>query len=442
MFLFFTKLMKKCVIIIIFNYICIFMDPKQPQAHLTLPYHDDMLEAIYRFVEEHRNADATRLLLSGKTPCAEFPLRFAAVQIDCRRKAAAKIPDFLRHREFLFPDAVSSEQASHQAVARYNAGVTGHAVKVLDMTAGLGIDALTSALSGNTVTAIDLDARKAAVLLHNAIVTGVSSLTVTAADSVEWLKESRERFDAIFIDPARRSAGGGRVYAFSDCMPDITSIMDMMLNHAPRVVVKCSPMLDVAQVRHELPGVAQLHAVGVKGECKELLAVVDRDATGYRETAVELDTDGHIVWKMELNPDSDPSIRYLGATPGPGQWLYEPDATVMKFQPWGELSERYPALAKAARTTHLFLGDELYDDFPGRIFRIGDIVDKKKLRALKGTQLNVAVRNYPETADSLRRRYHIGDGGEGFLYGFSSGAGKHLALCRRHQKRNPAESTI
>lgn len=418
------------------------MDPKHPHDTLPLPYGADMLEAIHSFVEEHRNTDTARLLLSGKAPCAGFPLRFAAMQIDCRRKAAAKIPGFLSHREFLFPDLISAEQASHQAVAGYNASVAGSGIKALDMTAGLGIDAMTSALSGNTVTAIELENRKAAVLHHNAEVTGASSLIVIAANSVEWLRAGQERFDTIFIDPARRSASGGRVYAFSDCAPDITAIVDMLLSHAPRVVVKCSPMLDVAQVRRELPSVTELHAVGVKGECKELLAVIDRDGREYTEVAVELDIDSRPLWEISLRQDSEAVVTYIDKAPQAGQWIYEPDATVMKFQPWANLAERYPDLHKAGRTTHLLLGDVLHEDFPGRILMIEEIADKKKLHALKGTQLNVAVRNYPESADSLRRRYHISDGGEDFLYGFSTPAGRHLAICRRYQKRNPAESTI
>ena len=109
-------------------------------------------------------------------------------------------------------------------MAAFHASLTHRGEAILDMTAGLGIDAMTMYRAGASVSACEIDSLKAAALLHNAGVSGAAGLRVINIDSRVILSEPDSRYDVIFIDPARRDRLNGRTYAFSDCEPDVTAM--------------------------------------------------------------------------------------------------------------------------------------------------------------------------------------------------------------------------
>lgn len=403
-------------------------------------------EGFFEFIKSHEHADTAALLLRGDTPSAGFSMAEAAMQIEARRKTAAKLRRFLSHREFLFPTLLSAEQASHQAVGRFHASLLPQRAEVLDMTAGLGIDALSFGEGGAAVTAIDIELCKCQALRHNARVLGLhNNIKVVEADSAQWLATHSNDFDVIFIDPARRDGEMRRTYAFADCAPDVVSLLPLILAHCPRLLIKASPLLDEKAIRAEIPQAGRIFAVGVKGECKEMLVEVTKRECQRSNISVELDAEGNELWSFAAEVEGERQQIPYAEEVEPGMYLYEPDATVMKFAPWGELCRRFPGLQKLDVSTHLFVSPELHDDFPGRRLQIAELPDKKKLRTLKGSQLNVAVRNYPLGAPALAAKYGIRDGGDDFLYGATAGKRRLLMLCHRvgeAQKRRPAESTI
>ncbi|MBR4722220.1 MAG: hypothetical protein IK053_04095, partial [Muribaculaceae bacterium] len=79
------------------------------------------------------------------------------------------------------------------------------------------------------------------------------------------------------IDPARRSRSGGRVYALSDCQPNVVGMLDMIRNITNCLIIKMSPMLDATSVIEELGCVTDIYAIGTHSECKELVAVFKFD---------------------------------------------------------------------------------------------------------------------------------------------------------------------
>lgn len=126
------------------------------------------IEMIYGFIEENAREDINKLLLRYHGKTLPYSLDFAVDQIVARRKTYSKLPSFVCFRKFLFPDLISSEQASDERVAEYHAALAGSGKKILDMTAGLGIDAMSMAMRGNDVTACDIDPNKIDALHHNA----------------------------------------------------------------------------------------------------------------------------------------------------------------------------------------------------------------------------------------------------------------------------------
>lgn len=383
------------------------------------------------YVQAHLHEQPAALLLRDAGREWPFPIREAVMQVECRRKCRAKIPGFLAEPRFRFADALSAEQASHEYVARYHASLTGADVSVIDMTAGLGIDAMSVARAAASVTALELDPARAEALADNAQALGISNLQTICADSVDRLRQSSSRADIIFIDPARRDAAGRRTYGLADCVPDVTALRPLLLSRCRRLLVKASPLLDVTQTLRELPETAVLRVVSVAGECKEVLVEAAPEARELRLVAVDIDREGRVsefeVTECGMQPNYLPSPTELR----PGMYLYEPSASVMKLAPWGALCARHTSLRKLAPSTHLFVSEEFIAGFPGRALRIESIPSRAELKSLKGERINVVTRNHPLAAPQLEKKLGVkpAPSASRFIYGFRAGSTPCLAIC-------------
>lgn len=180
-----------------------------------------------------------RLKMHGKEP--DFDINDAICQIECRRKCRKKLSRFIQNEHFLFPSAIAAEQASHQAVGAYHAELISNGDNVLDMTAGLGIDSLSMSIKAASVKSCELDPHKAEILAHNSLALGCNNIEVITGDSVEFLKNSQDSYDVVFIDPARRGNDSSRLYNLHDCQPDVTTILPLILKRSQRLLIKASP---------------------------------------------------------------------------------------------------------------------------------------------------------------------------------------------------------
>ncbi len=386
---------------------------------------------FFHFIADNEKVDGNHILLKYHDKKLPFSLDFAVTQIIGRRKAALKLPSFLSFKQFLFPDPISAEQASDERVAEYHAVLTGSGKKVLDMTAGLGIDAMSIAMRGNTVTACEIDASKAKALQHNARVINISNIHAANVDSIQFLSSLDSKTDIIFIDPARRDANNRRTYSLADCTPDVTAIMPQMLAKADRILIKSSPLLDISQILKEIPGTTCIHIVCVKGECKEVLIEIVKDTPFHGIKAIDLDDSGiisDIVFdKNELISTNAPVATLDDLKDG--NYLYEPNAGLMKIRTAGALCSHFPDIRHIAPNTSLFISERYYQNFPGRILRIDDFPDKNGLKRLKGQRYCVAVRNYPLEADSLRKKLGVKEGNENFIYAFRATSSNRNIIC-------------
>ncbi len=411
---------------------------------ITIPGND-----FFKFVEENINEDISKLRLKFHNKNTAFNLPLALIQIECRKKCVHKIPSFISNKLALFPDVVASEQASHEAVANYHSALAQGYERILDMTAGLGIDSMAFAKNGNHVVSCELNDNKAACLDYNRRVFNLNSLKVENIDSIAYLKETDNFFDMIFIDPARRGEGNSRVYNFKDCQPDIIQNIDLLLSKSKSVMIKASPLLDISQTLKDIPHVKSIRAISVHGECKEILIEASalqglNTDTDILAEAIDLANDSSINSKFSylINPlkksidkNEDYSKKLYANIENieTGNYLYEPNATMMKLAPWKELSLRFPSLKKFSDSTHLFVSEELFPDFPGRKLLITDIPDKRKLKNLKGACLNVVTRNYPMSADNLRKKLNLKEGSDDFLYAGKIKSSTVLILATRIQ---------
>ena len=233
----------------------------------------------------------------------------------------------------------------------------------------------------------------------------------------------------IFIDPARRDDAGNKVVSLKDCTPDVTVLQEEMLSKADYVIVKLSPMLDWHRAISELSHVREVHIISVNNECKELLLVL---------SARNMDENLHIYCINdaqsfvcdELDMESS-SVKIAPSTLEEMQYLYEPNASLMKAGCFGVLSGRYDA-RMLSKNSHLFVSQAPIEAFPGRSFRIIAIssFNKKELkRHLSGiTKANIATRNFPLSVAELRKRLKLKDGGETYIFATTLSDESHVLV--------------
>lgn len=405
---------------------------------------------FYEYVKNNASADVRQLILSGYGSKTDFPLRFAVTQIECRQKSSRKLSTFTAHPEFLFPSLQAAEQATHQCVASYHAMLVGAGHEVADLTAGLGIDAFILSMHDNYVTALELDSDRANVLRHNANVLGLNKIRIIEDDSIKWLKNrfARQHFDIIFVDPARRDAYDRRKFLFHDCLPDIVSAWGEIAQSADIIMIKASPLLDIDYALRTFDNVEEIHLVCVKGECKEVLLIIrgagmsGNDDTVASPQIITVDIDDcqdaslHFIsrWQCpcsDLGNVTDYLSHYDIST---GTFIYDPNAAIHKLHCANALCHSFNGLVKFSANTDLYWSADYIDDFPGRKFRIEKIIDNRSMKSLKDSRYEVAVRNYPLTAEQLRKRLGVLPGGnDRFIYGCRVGnkETKYLLECIR-----------
>ena len=268
------------------------------------------------------------------------------------------------------------------------------------------------------------------------------SLGITEDQSQSLLKTNLG-LKLIFIDPARRDDAGNKVVSLKDCTPDVTLLQEEMLSKADYVIIKLSPMLDWHRAISELSHVREVHIISVNNECKELLLVLSARNMGEMEASsadgevkhagnlrIYCINDAQSFGCEELDMEAS-QVKIAPSTLEEMQYLYEPNASLMKAGCFGVLSERYDA-RMLSKNSHLFVSREPIAAFPGRSFRIIAVssFNKKELkRHLSGiTKANIATRNFPLSVAELRKRLKLKDGGETYIFATTLSDESHVLV--------------
>ena len=280
------------------------------------------------------------------------------------------------------------------------------------------------------------------------------SLGITEDQSQSLLKTNLG-LKLIFIDPARRDDAGNKVVSLKDCTPDVTLLQEEMLSKADYVIIKLSPMLDWHRAVSELNCVQEVHIISVNNECKELLLVLSARNMGGKvgSNSFPVQDNGSVLLSVEdfghpgnlriysINDSQsfvcdememeESSVKIAPSTFEEMQYLYEPNASLMKAGCFSILSKRYGA-KMLSKNSHLFVSRDLIAAFPGRSFRIIAIssFNKKELkRHLSGiTKANIATRNFPLPVAELRKRLKLKDGGETYIFATTLSDESHVLV--------------
>ena len=373
-----------------------------------------------QFIEEHLNDDIRELAL--KYSNAKVDMALALRQIEARQLLRKKVPSWSDNPDLLFPAHLSVEQCSSEATAQYKASLC-HGDSFADLTGGLGVDCYFISQGFKKTDYIEVNPELCALAEHN-----FSSLRGAPATKQSIYNESTETYlshcepkDCFFIDPARRDQYGRKTVSIADCTPNVVELQDLLLQKARRVMVKLSPMLDITKALGELRHVSEVHVVAVANECKELLFILEQGFEGAPVfTCVNLQS-GQPKVQFTLEDERNTVVVLAKEV---SQYLYEPNAALMKAGCFGLLSQRY-GIQQLHRNSHLYTSEQLVADFPGRIFKVeGWAPYNKRIKQTllaDVTKASIATRNFPLSAVELRKALKIADGDEVYLFATTIG---------------------
>ena len=336
-----------------------------------------------------------------------------------------KVPEWAEVPGIEFPSRLATEQCSSSATAAYKASlvrrISPECGFLADLTGGLGVDCFFFSRVCGQVLYNEMDATLADAVKRNFSLLGVSNVSFS---SLEVTPESLPELvsggpDIIYLDPARRSGTGRKVFLLEDCSPDLTALRDSLLAAAPDILAKLSPMADIAMVLRRLGDtVREMHVVGTDGECKELLVWMHRGwsggctivAEGLRFTAQE-----EAAAHPRLLPDR---LAFAGT-------LFEPSATLLKAGCFNLLCDRL-GLYKLGRSTHLYLAetpDERLKQY-GKVFSIMEVLPFNglsiKTLGKSMPRCGVTARNLPISSDALARKMGVTPGGDAHVFAFTA----------------------
>ena len=437
---------------------------------------------VKEFIEKHLKDDVNRLAL------AKFPegidREFVIRQIHARQVLGKKLPSWAGNDELVFPKKLSLEQCSSELTAKYKAELLStklHEITrrefsedscsladekriLIDLTGGMGVD--TAFLSDNfdKTYYVEMQEELCEIAKHNFNILNKNIEVVN--DNAEHFLTICDEVDCIYLDPARRDEYGRKMVSLHDCSPDVVELHDILLKKAKRVLVKVSPMLDIEMVKKELKDITEIHVVAVRNECKEIL-ICQRTTDNGQQTCENSEDCLQMIavdlrenWNFAFTENEELEAQWTLAD-NVGRYLYEPGAACMKAGCFKLLSQRY-GLDKLHRNSHLYTSDDLIPDFPGRIFEVVNVVpfDKKTKKTIwtldfedAKTQrrkdakkvseslslcdsatfkkANVAVRNFPLSAEELKKNLGLQDGSDFYIFGSTMKGEKKVVVLTK-----------
>lgn len=344
-----------------------------------------------------------------------------ATQIKYLQRAREKLPSYYASRCILPPLAFQQSSSEACAAQRRLSGE-----RAVDLTCGLGVDALYLSKSFATVDAVEADAAVARVAQINFARLGATNIRVhnmRAEEFVERAATEGRQFDLVFADPDRRNASGRKMVCLPDCSPDITALRPQLQRITDRLVLKLSPMFDVDECFRLFGDGCRVEVLSLGGECKEV-DVTSCSASAERivcATAIGMGS-FESSWQHEParsfvstgNADDEDLATIASGDP---RYLIVPDVALQKSR----LAQQY----FAARTPHTIIdSNDSYafswtkpDNVMGRIYEIESIQPyvprqlRREFRARDCRQIELMRRNFPYSSAQILAATGVREGG-------------------------------
>lgn len=333
--------------------------------------------------------------------------REVASQVKYLQRARTKLPRLYEARAIIPQRAFEQASSEECAAAKRMRGS-----RLLDLTCGLGMDAVAMAERFERVVAVERDEVLADVVRENLHRMGVENVEVVTASAEEYVSSCEEHFDWVYADPDRRTAEGKRVVRLEDCSPDMVALYPALGRITERVAIKNSPLFDVEEA-FRLFGDCTVEVLSLAGECKEVNIYIDGRGACIVAEAVGRQ---RVEYAREEVVDSPCEGEFEAEE---YHYLIVPDVALQKAR---LVQHALRGKADVWSNNSFGFAREKVEGILGRVEEIEKIekFDPKALkRELRGVGVDILVREFPMSVDQVRQRT-----------GMRSGAQRRIALTR------------
>lgn len=470
-------------------------------------------ESFREFVLEHEGDDPSRLILNrGRWPEVDVNAAVTAIECRRKIRTKLPDwyaePGIIFPDRICAEQSSSSETARYKADVA--AGIIRETLtedsetistkadvmrgRIADLTGGLGVDSLAFSRVAKNVLYNEMNSERASAAKHNFSLLGADNIDVishcvqprkaseinggpdtevqasatcsvmpsgssTSEGSVAgvsatlhddfWNTLTTFRPDLIYMDPARRSTTGNKVFLLEDCSPDVLTLLSDLFHISGNLLLKLSPMADISmlitRLREHQGYVREIHVVAAAGECKELLLWVRPEPCS--RPRLFINENGHVIEADEKSCDATPKFLPQDQLTTMTH-LFEPGKALAKAGLFHAIASLFKVNAyKAGRSTHLYFSPEdlNLDSTPsgegckgngfregfdsidpnlgnfGKIFKILEVepLNKQTIKDFgrKYPKAEVSARNIPMTSDELRKKLKVASGGDIHIFG-------------------------
>ena len=371
-----------------------------------------ILEAkVQAFINENVGKSISKIALQ-KNPFPDLDWLSILNQIEAKTKSKDKLSTWFLGNNIIFPNKISIEQTSSERTADYKSSLISGA-SLIDLTGGFGVDDYYFAKKLKLVDHCEINPELSAIVKHNFKQLQAFNINCHIGDSLSILSDLNKKWDWIYIDPSRRNEAKGKVFMLEDCLPNVPENLNFYFGFSDAILIKTAPILDITAGLSELNNVKTIHIIAVENEVKELLWELHKDYTGN----ISIVTANLTKNKTELfdfvlkenNQDPEYSLSQ--------KHLYEPNSAIMKSGGFAEVSTKL-MVNKLHKHSHLYTSEDLIA-FPGRAFKIQHILSYGKSemkKILEKQQANITTRNFPDSVDTIRKKWKIKEGGNSYCF--------------------------
>lgn len=353
-------------------------------------------EEVRKAIEENIGRKPTDIALDRRVPYASM----VATQVKNLQKARTKLPSYFAARAIVPTLAYEQSSSEECAERKQLAGES-----VLDLTCGLGVDALALSRRFRRVVTIERNEGVAAVARENFKRLGAENIEVVCASAEEYLAGCTERFDWCFSDPDRRGVKGEKLVRLEDCSPNVVALMPTLQRVAERICIKCSPLFDVDEA-FRLFGNCSVECVSLGGEAKEVNIYIDGAeeerlsaiAVGIGEFSCSIEERNGAQWSC--TPSDFSNYRYITL----------PDVALQHAR---MVAAAFSGKCDVWSNNGVALSEQRPEGVLGRTFEIEAIynIGNSFKRVIRGVKAEIYRRDFPLSNAEICKRYRCSEGG-------------------------------
>jgi len=362
------------------------------------------------FIENNKTKPLPEIALAlSKHP--DLDKNYIINQINGLKKAKRKLPELYQNTGIIYPATISIEQCSSEQTALYKACLV-DGESVADLTGGFGIDSYYLSKQFKSVTYLEPNIDLFNIVVKNFEILKATNIRSENTTTENFLKINNQQFDLAYIDPSRRNENQ-KVFMLADCIPNIVELKEEILKQSKNILVKTSPILDVKQSIKELKSVSEVWVVSLNNECKEVLYLVDKEKV--LNPTINTINISKITQEFSFNYDEEENCRNQFSKSL--NYLYEPNASILKAGAFKSIANKFN-LKKLAANTHLYTSGKLMTNFPGRSFKIKDVLpyQPKSFKKLGIKKANITCRNFSDSVEQVKKKLNIKDGGNDYIF--------------------------